>query len=341
MRRYSVTFFLALSTLFFVSTLSAQQTTTTASTLPFVAIAPGTHPVRIAAPGSWTQAQVNASIVNGVAYIDSKQNADGSFGNTKRRSNSRNRNGFGRVQRARQWGLQQPKRDISGACQDGHQLAAESAERGRRVVGRRPAVARPTGRVSRSAVWAGSRAVDPGVPAAIAKGRTFLINEFQGPVYTGCSSDDSSTTAYYCGGWNYDEDKGRSDESNTGFAMFGLQYTGGIPLGPAPTGISVDNINWQRHIQEILGPPGIGNPFATRNDGGGSYQPGINSGDFSSNANDTGTMLFSLAYDQVPATDPHVVAGLLFGQDVLDVYELEQPTDNMVYHGARWRTAAA
>ena len=44
-------------------------------------------------------------------------------------------------------------------------------------------------------------------------------------------------------------------------------------------------------------------------------------------------MLFGFGYDNVPASAPEVVAGLLFGQDVLDVYELEQPTYNMVYHG--------
>ncbi len=31
-------------------------------------------------------------------------------------------------------------------------------------------------------------------------------------------------------------------------------------------------------------------------------------------------------------SDPHVVAGLALGQDVLDVYELAEPTDEMVYH---------
>src|SRR5438876_3351001 len=34
-----------------------------------------------AAPGGWTPADVNAAVANGVAYIDSHQNLDGSFGN--------------------------------------------------------------------------------------------------------------------------------------------------------------------------------------------------------------------------------------------------------------------
>ncbi len=33
-----------------------------------------------AGPGSWTQAQVNTAIANGVAYLGTQQNADGSFG---------------------------------------------------------------------------------------------------------------------------------------------------------------------------------------------------------------------------------------------------------------------
>ena len=166
------------------------------------------------------------------------------------------------------------------------------------------------------------------MPTAIAKGRTFLINEFQGPVHDGCHlPQPPDPSAYYCGGWNYDEGIGRSDESNTGYAMFGLQLTGGVPVP-----LLADNINWLHHIQEINT-----NPFATRNDGGGDYQPGINSGDFSSSANDTGSMIFGLGYDNVPISDPHVVAGLFLGQDVLDVYELEQPTDNMVYHGGLLR----
>src|SRR6267143_269335 len=33
-----------------------------------------------AGPGSWTQAQVNVAIANGVAYLDNHQNANGSYG---------------------------------------------------------------------------------------------------------------------------------------------------------------------------------------------------------------------------------------------------------------------
>src|SRR6202011_4411056 len=138
-----------------------------------------------------------------------------------------------------------------------------------------------------------------------------------------CSSADGSPTAYYCGGWNYDTGKGRSDESNTGYAMFGLALTGGVPAS-----VASEDYVLQHHIQEIST-----NPFATRNDGGGAYAPGVNGGSFSSNANDTGTMIFGLDYDGVAGADPHVVAGLKIGQDVLDTYEKGAPLQrNMVYH---------
>ena len=48
--------------------------------LGIVIVALSTAAATSAAPGDWTQAQVNTAVENGVAYIDSKQNADGSFG---------------------------------------------------------------------------------------------------------------------------------------------------------------------------------------------------------------------------------------------------------------------
>src|SRR5207237_5480895 len=118
-------------------------------------------------------------------------------------------------------------------------------------------------------------------------GRGFLASEFQGAPNTTCSSADGSPTSGYCGGWNYDRDFGRSDESNTGFAMTGLQLTGGIPAAE-----KADNTNWQHNIQADSSTPFAG----TANDGGGSYVPfcvtNHDCGSFSSNANDTVSMLF-------------------------------------------------
>ena len=337
MRRVSTIIALALCTLLCVSISSAQQTATTTKTTATpktTATSPttatgtdvtslvrsdGTHR---GAPGGWTQAQVQASIVLAVAYIDSMQNRNGSFGASgdpviattgmalvaysvlaNGNFSSLPPNYQLHVTNAISWLLTQ--QNVGGYWADFNFY--ETYSTGIALAG------------------LSSFAVNPGVPAsAIINGRTFLINEFQGPVYTGCSSADGSPTSYYCGGWNYEPDIGRSDESNTGYAMFGLQLTGGIPASIVP-----DNINWQHHIQEITG-----NPFATRNDGGGSYQPQdcVTPSYICSNANDTGTMIFSLGYNGVAGSDPHVVAGLALGQDVLDVYELEQPTDNMVYH---------
>jgi hypothetical protein len=65
MRRFCTTIVLAFATLLSISICSAQQAATTS--VP--------NPVRDSgtlkdAPGGWTQAQVNTSIVNAVAWID-------------------------------------------------------------------------------------------------------------------------------------------------------------------------------------------------------------------------------------------------------------------------------
>ncbi len=155
---------------------------------------------------------------------------------------------------------------------------------------------------------------DPNVTTAEASGRQALINLWQGPsgLNPGCTTTFGDPTSQYCAGWNYDFGAGRSDESNTGFAMFGLQLSGGVPPN-----IASMNPGWQHNIQEIST-----NGYAARNDGGGDYETGINNGPFSSNANDTGSFLFGEGYDGVPFADPGVQAGITLGQDVLDTYEL-------------------
>jgi hypothetical protein len=97
--------------------------------------------------------------------------------------------------------------------------------------------------------------------------------------------------------------------------MTGLQVTGGVPPSIAP-----DNINWNHHVQEIST-----DPFASRNDGGAGYQPSCDiiwaGRGFCSDANNSGTNLFSYADDGVPMSDPNVAAAIKFDQDVLDAYE--------------------
>jgi hypothetical protein len=184
-----------------------------------------------------------------------------------------------------------------------------------------------------------SSGVDPGIPAAISGGRTWLImNQNAPPAVTGnplsppCSSDDQppagSGSDTYCGGWNYEASFGRSDESNTGFALTGLFLTGpGCPSSCSPPAATASvNVGWQRHVQQLMAT----NYFATRNDGGGGYDP---FGSFSSNANDTGSLLFGYGYDGVAGSDPKVQAALTFATDVLDEYELIKATVRSgIYH---------
>ena len=171
--------------------------------------------------------------------------------------------------------------------------------------------------------------VDPGVPGAIAKGRNYLINkDFNGTIRTHCSLAPPPTGDWWCGGWSYEDDANPSvsDQSNTGFAIFGLDISGGVPPN-----IQTENTVWQTHIQEIKPT----NPYATRNDGGGDYRPRPNlPADHYSNSNDTGTMLFSYGYNGVLGNDPGVIAGVAFAEDVLDVYELDQGYTMIFHDGA-------
>lgn len=283
-----------------------------------------------AAPGTWTQAQVNAATTAGVDYIDAlcAANVDGHCGSSFPFSETgmalvaysveqSGVGGFNNMPPAHQAHVKAAihylliNQGVNGSWADfgfyetystGIDLAGLSA----------------------------FTTVDPGVPTAITHGRNFLINlDWQGPPREVCSSAQLGLGNSYCGGWNYDPGMGRSDESNTGYAMFGLQLTGGVPAS-----IQGVNTGWQNNVQSLT----TTNPqyAGSANDGGGSYEPfcaAHNCGSFSSNANDTGSMLFGYAYDGVLAADPRVQAGVKIGQDVLDVYELTAPGGrNMVYH---------
>ena len=277
-----------------------------------------------AKPGDWTQAQVNKAIKKGVAFIDTSHNSDGSYGTIPFSDTGMALVAYGvlangnfsslpasyqtHIKKAINFLLSNQGSDGSWA-----EFGSDST-------------------YGTSTVLSGLSAfktVNSKVPAAISKGRNYLIKlDFQGHARTGCSSSDSSSTADFCGGWNYEPDIGRSDESNTGWAMTGLFLSGGVPASIRP-----NNIGWQHHVQSIKG-----NPFSpTANDGGGSYQPvyaNHGGGDFSSNANDSGSLLFGLGFDRVPASDKHAAAALKFGNDVLDTYEKALPAREMVYHTA-------
>lgn len=276
-----------------------------------------------AAPGSWTQAQVNTSIENGVAYIDTQQNADGSFGSDDPAETGIALAAYGvlangnfsslpasyqtHVQNAINYLLTSQDTTHTGAPDYFGSWQSfgtyQTYSTGLALLGLSPFTS-----------------VNPGVATAIADGRAFLTGpDFQGATNTSCDSSDGSSTAYFCGGWNYEIDYGRSDESNTGYAMTGLEVTGGVPAS-----LHFDDLNWQDHVQELAS-----NPFAARNDGGADYQPGFcgtggsgGFGGFCSNANDSGTVLFSYGDLGVPMADPRVAAAITFDQDVLNAYEL-------------------
>jgi hypothetical protein len=280
-----------------------------------------------AAPGGHTQADVHASVVAAVAYIDTQQNVNGSFGVVFPVAET------GAALLAYGVLANGNFASLSAA----YQLHVKNAITW--LLSQQNLAAPSIGGVGGS--WSGDdgytydtslaisglstfTAVNLAIPAAVSNGRAFLINEFQAPPFVACSSTDPpDATASFCGGWNYTPSPGRSDESNTGFALTGLRLSGGVP--PA---IAAVNVGWQHHVQQIAT-----NTFATRNDGGGSYQPGIGGGPFSSNANDSGSMLFGLGFDGAPIGDPRVQAALKFGNDILDVYELAAPANHiMVYH---------
>jgi uncharacterized repeat protein (TIGR01451 family) len=277
-------------------------------------------------PGDWTQAQVNTAVEKGVAFIDSKQNADGSFGVNFAPAET----AFALIAYG---ALSNQNFSSLSATYQAHVKAAVTYMLNNQAADGSFGCFYCTYTTGLALDGLQSNlGADPGIPAAVGKGRSWLImNQNAPPAVTGnpsspaCSGVDMSGTDSYCGGWNYDAGFGRSDESNTGFALTGLFLTpGGVPALTAAY-----NLDWQRHVQELKAT----NYFAGRNDGGGDYEPGISNGGFSSNANNTGSLLFGYAYDGVPAADPKVVAALKFGTDVLDEYELMKATVRSgIYH---------
>jgi hypothetical protein len=216
------------------------------------------------------------------------------------------------------------------------------------------------------------------IASATAAGRDFLASDQQTTENgASCSTTPGTEDAESCGGgWNYTPGCCRTDESNTGYAETGLHVSGGL----TPTEQEFE-LGWQENDQanktnnptyscsgegqESKGRTSSGRKRASaapsaevcHNDGGGSYEDQIvdDIGDaFSSNANDSGTLLYSLGYAGVPAqgctaTTPGGVTGcqrvdmaLQFDTDVLDTYEKtanEDPTPGyetgphtMVYH---------
>ena len=281
-------------------------------------------------PGSCSQTDVNNAIDHGVSYLDANQNSSGSWGTTDP-------------------GAETALALASYGVLDGGDFNTLSAARKTIVEKGLNFLLGTQSSVNGSFAGDGLQTYDTGialialslssnvpttpagaVASAIAKARTYLVGQQQVPPQISCQSTGASGTGLggqnFCGGWNYTTGSfGRSDESNTGFALTGLDVTGGVPAA-----VAAANVGWQRNVQQLTNNPG---GFPARNDGGGAYEPGISNGDFSSNANDTGSLLFGYGYDnKVPASDPGVQAAIKFGTDVLNTYELNRSTRTMVYH---------
>ncbi|TMG39453.1 MAG: hypothetical protein E6H92_04485 [Chloroflexi bacterium] len=283
-----------------------------------------------------TGQDVNTAVEKGVAYLDTQQNLNGSYGinsgiaipetslaliaygvSDRGDVNNLSADRKAKVKKAVQWLLDQQDKSTDvqkkGAWQSSNLYTYSTG-------------------LALSAL-SFSKNANAGTADAITAGRAALIRLFQGPPNQVCTTVDTDPTSNNCGGFNYDfpsVNDFRSDESNTGFGLTGLQLTGGVP----PAFAAID-VGWQRHVQELST-----NKKATRNDGGGTYQPNCEAqwpASFCSNANDTGSLLFGYGYDGVAKSDAGVAAALKFGQDVLDVYELDKAkgTDaarTMVYH---------
>ena len=286
-----------------------------------------------AAPGDYSQAQINQAIENGVGWVDGQQNPDGSFG------------------------ASYPEAETAlaiisyGVLDGGDSSKLTSAQR----THLQAAVTWLLGHQASDGSWGGFLSsystglallafsytgdLSPDIPAAVAKGRSYLLltqnappsvtgntgaQGVPGPMPSAPATRAARPRATAVAGTTTPPTS--APTSRHGFALTGLAASGGVPAGAAAV-----NAGWQRNVQQLTA-----TGLATRNDGGGSYEPGINSGDFSSNANDTGSLIFGYAYDGVPASDAGVAAALKFGTDVLDEYELMKATlHTMVYHSGQ------
>ena len=283
-----------------------------------------------------TGQDVNTAVEKGVAYLDTKQNANGSWGTSFPIAETSlalisygvsDRGDVNSLSTARQATV---KKAVGWLLGKQDTTATHTQTVGTWGATEDDLFTYDTGLAVSALSFSKNADTNLVLSNAIMAGRAALVRLFQGPTHDpteACSSEDNGTGSDYCGGFNYDFGTRRSDESNTGFGLTGLQLSGGVPAA-----LQALDKGWQRHVQEIAA-----NPFHTQTDGGGSYQPGTTYPPFRSNANDTGSLLFGYGFDGVPSTDAGVQAALTFGQHVLDVYELDKAKGadalrTMVYH---------
>lgn len=270
--------------------------------------------------GLWTQAQVNKSVEEGVAFVDTKHQSSGIL-----KGSITEGSGFPSISET---GI---ALDDYAALAHGNftNLATYSASYEKHVeeavkwllsvkTGNHWADYGSYDTYSTGIALAGLGAIRAlsNVPSSIStiigtpitEGREYLKQNFE---RRPASCAPFPRTTPLCYGWTYrPESNLRSDESNTGYALFGLQQSGGVP-----TRIKEEDVLWQERVQR-------------KGDGGGSYQNSNADAVYEySNANDSGTMLFGFAYDGALSSSSHVKAGIAFDEEVLNEYE-DGPTNN-------------
>ncbi len=315
-------------------------------------------------PSPPTSAQVDAAVLAGVEYIDCQQNSDGSFGDQGPGASGDVPETAGAIvglgTLAKHDIANLPTSHTDPACAGTHNLRTDMTNAVTWLLGQQDTTA-PSSEGNGGSWTFGSdttyatglaltalsfSSTVPTTPAnavatAITNGRAFLANDVQAPPNGACSTvwASSGDTSFFCGGWDYDAHFGsHSDESNTGFALTGLALTGGVPPS-----IQAVNLGWQSNVQADT----LTNPHwaATRNDGGGSYEPDLVDGagpaSFTSNSNNTGSLMFGFADDGLTTADPRVQAALQLGTDALDTLEKAAHSSVSVQHTMVYHTGTA
>lgn len=277
-------------------------------------------------PGSCGQADIDASIEKALTYFDANQNPDGSWGTTDAGAETAlvlgayGVKGYANLTPAQQTRVQNGMNWLLGTqCVGTTPPATCTGSDGSFDNDSLNTYDTGTALIALSLLGDVPTTQAGAIPTATTDARNYLIANQEitaNGVATPCTSGGTDLQGgSFCGGWDYTQAAGdqRSDESNTGFALTGLDLTGGVPAD-----VAANNVGWQRDVQQLTSNPG---GFTSRNDGGGAYEPGISTGDFSSNANDNGSLTFGYAYDGVPASDPGAAAAIKIANDTFDVYE--------------------
>jgi len=202
-------------------------------------------------PGTWTQADINASIDKALAYLDTQQNPDGSYGTSDPGAESAlalgayGVKGYANLPPAEQTQVQngikyllstqQPDGSFAG---DGFFLTYDTGTAliALSLLGDVPTT--PAGAIPTAIASARSTSSAP----RTLRHRSVVINRAEWQRARG---------AEFLRRLDYGAPGSRSDESNTGFALTGLELTGGVPTDVA----SID-VGWQQNVQQLTSNPG-------------------------------------------------------------------------------------